>query len=118
MTVKIVRCPTVREKDGLAMSSRNRYLETKEREWATVLYRALSAGAKAMKGGERSAMKVQRVMTGLCKNHPELSIDYLAVCHPLTLEPLKWIERNAVLLGAIRLGKIRLIDNIVCQKTG
>jgi len=118
MTVKIVRCPTVREKDGLAMSSRNRYLGTKEREWATVLYRALSAGVKAMKGGERSAMKVQGVMTGLCKNHPELSIDYLAVCHPLTLEPLKWIERNAVLLGAIRLGKIRLIDNIVCQKTG
>ena len=112
LPVTIIRCPTVREADGLAMSSRNRYLGATERELATVLYRALSAGKKAITDGVRSGKKIQQNMMRLCKKHPELSIDYFTVCHPLTLEPLTRVDREAVLLGALRIGKVRLIDNI------
>ncbi len=113
LPVSIVRCPIIREADGLAMSSRNRYLEATDREVASTLYHALSAGARAIKGGEQSGKKIQHVMARICQQCPSLSVEYLAVCHPQTLEPLQRIDQGAVLLGAVRIGSVRLIDNIL-----
>lgn len=113
MPVKLVRCPTVREADGLAMSSRNRFLGKEERHQATLLYQALSAGKKAIASGERNGEKIQKAMGQVFKKQRNVSIDYLAVCDARTLEPLKRVDGQAVLLGAIRIGPVRLIDNVL-----
>ncbi|GAB1722479.1 MAG: Pantothenate synthetase [Nitrospira sp.] len=104
--------PTVREHDGLALSSRNVYLSACQREAAPVLYRALQAGAAAVRSGERRGALIQRLMTQMIKTEPSVTPEYLAVCDPSTLEPLQTIQRRAILLGAIRLGTVRLLDNM------
>ncbi|NKB81599.1 MAG: pantoate--beta-alanine ligase [Nitrospirales bacterium] len=113
LPVKIVMCPTIRENDGLALSSRNTYLSREQREQATVLYSALKAGKAAIKKGMRSAGQICQIMKRLITNKHIMTIDYLAVCHPLTLEPLTSINGQVILLGALRLGNIRLIDNLL-----
>ncbi|WP_455378927.1 pantoate--beta-alanine ligase [Petrachloros mirabilis] len=109
--VDIVLHPTVRQPDGLALSSRNIYLSPDERRIAPIFYRALQAGRRVIQGGETNAASVHKVMRTVLGAEPGIQIDYLAVCHPETLEPLKTIARRAVLLGAIRIGSVRLIDN-------
>lgn len=104
--------PTVRERDGLALSSRNVYLSAQQREAAPVLYRALQAGAAAIRGGERRGAFIQRLMAHVVKTERSVTPEYLAVCDPSTLEPLQTIQRHAVLLGAIGLGTVRLLDNM------
>lgn len=104
--------PTVRERDGLALSSRNVYLSVQQREIAPVLYRALQAGAAAIRGGERRGERVQRLMAHIIKAERSVTPEYLAVCDPSTLELLPTIQRHAILLGAIRLGTVRLLDNM------
>lgn len=104
--------PTVRERDGLALSSRNVYLSAQQREVAPVLYRALQAGAAAIRGGERRGERVQRLMAHIIKAERSVTPEYLAVCDPSTLELLPTIQRHAILLGAIRLGTVRLLDNM------
>ena len=104
--------PTVRERDGLALSSRNVYLSVHQREIAPVLYRALQAGAAAIRGGERRGERVQRLMAHIIKAERSVTPEYLAVCDPSTLELLPTIQRHAILLGAIRLGTVRLLDNM------
>jgi pantoate--beta-alanine ligase len=104
--------PTVREGDGLALSSRNVYLSAQQREAAPVLYRALRAGVAAIRGGERTGVHVQRLMARIVQAEPSVIPEYLAVCDPSTLEPLSTIQRHAILLGAIRLGTVRLLDNM------
>ena len=104
--------PTVRERDGLALSSRNVYLSAQQREVAPVLYRALQAGAAAIRGGERRGERIQRLMAHIIKAEPSVTAEYLAVCDPSTLELLPTIQRHAILLGAIRLGTVRLLDNM------
>ncbi len=111
--VDIVVHPTIREADGLAMSSRNVYLSEKERRIAPILYRSLQAGAAAIRKGECDGRAVQRVMTGVIRRAPAVTIDYLAACDADTLEPLTRIAGRTVLLGAIRLGSVRLIDNVL-----
>lgn len=111
--IEIVVRPTIRERDGLAMSSRNRYLSREERRIAPVFYHALQAGRQAVERGMTSANSVQKRMRNMIAEEPTVEIDYLAVCDPLTLEPLRNIERQAVLLGAIRIGSVRLIDNLL-----
>ncbi len=111
--VEIVVCPTVRESDGLALSSRNVYLSPEERSRATTLYRALRAGAEAIRKGVTDAEAVQSAMAFVIKPEPALTIDYLAVCDSITLEPLSRVTSRAVLLGAVRLGSVRLIDNLL-----
>ncbi|MGD9850918.1 MAG: pantoate--beta-alanine ligase [Nitrospirales bacterium] len=113
--VKLVRCPTVREADGLALSSRNRFLGKEERLQATLLYQALSAGRKAIAGGERNGGKIQKSMAKVFKEQKNVSIDYLAVCDAQNFEPLKRVDGQAVLLGAIRIGPVRLIDNVLVR---
>jgi pantoate--beta-alanine ligase len=107
--------PTVREHDGLAMSSRNVFLSTEERRLAPVFYQALLAGRRAIESGVTDPEAVQAVMDKILGGEPAIRIDYLAVCDPNTLEPLRSIDRPAVILGAIRLGSVRLIDNVLAR---
>jgi pantoate--beta-alanine ligase len=107
---------TVRERDGMALSSRNVYLSTEERRIAPIFYRALQAGRQAITGGATDVTWVQEVMRKVMAGEPSVQIDYLAICHPTTLEPLTTIDREAVLLGAIRIGSVRLIDNVVVKR--
>lgn len=111
--VEIVVYPTVREEDGLAMSSRNVYLSADERIRATTLYKGLQAGAEIIRRGVADGQAVQSAMTQVLKNEPHMTIDYLAVCDPHTLEPLSAVTSRVVLLGAVRIGSVRLIDNLL-----
>lgn len=108
---RLIVLPTVREADGLALSSRNVYLSAEQRRAAPVLYRALQAGAAAIREGERRAPHIQRRMARLVAEESLATAEYLAVCDPSTLEPLQTVQRHAVLLGAVRIGTVRLLDN-------
>ena len=108
---------TVRERDGLAMSSRNSYLSAEERRIAPIFYKALQAGRQAIADGATDAAWVQEVMRKVIAEKPTVQIEYLAICDPTTLEPLAAINRRAVLLGAIHIGSIRLIDNVVVKRS-
>lgn len=110
--------PTVRERDGLAMSSRNVYLSAENRLVAPVFYQALQAGRQAIERGVRDGKSVQEIMREVLAKESAVHIDYLAVCDPSTLEPLTSIKRQAVLLGAIRIGSVRLIDNVLVRLKG
>ena len=108
----IIVHPTVRESDGLALSSRNVYLSQAERQAAPVLYRGLSAGVHALGKGARVSKDIIRVMAGVIAQERLARVEYLAVCNPVTLEPVTTVRGDCVLLGAIRVGSIRLIDNV------
>jgi pantoate--beta-alanine ligase len=107
--------PTVRERDGLAMSSRNVYLSANEREIAPLLAQALRAGNRAIEGGSRDVITIERQMRQAVKQAPSIQVEYLAVCDPDSLEPLSVVANCAVLLGAVRVGSVRLIDNQVVK---
>jgi pantoate--beta-alanine ligase len=111
--VEIMVRPTVREAHGLAMSSRNVYLTPDERIVASTLHKSLQAGAKAIRNGTTETSAVQSAMAAVVRQEPALTVDYLSVCDPLTLEPLSSVISKAVLLGAVRLGSVRLIDNLM-----
>jgi pantoate--beta-alanine ligase len=111
--IEIVVCPTVREPDGLAMSSRNAYLNPEERQAATVLYRALTAAKIAYEGGERSAGNLRRLMTETLQAEPLARTQYVSCADYDTLEELDQVEGKAVLSMAVFMGKTRLIDNFV-----
>src|SRR5262245_13207582 len=114
--VEIIVRPTVREHDGLAMSSRNVYLSTEERRIAPIFSNALEAGRQAIETGMTDAESIQAIMQKVMAGAPMTQIDYLAVCDLLTLEPLLKIDRQTVLLGAIRIGSVRLIDNVLVSR--
>jgi len=111
--VEIVVCPTVREADGLAMSSRNTYLNPQERQAATVLFRALSAAKAAYEGGEREAGILRGVMRETVQAEPLARLQYVSCADYDTLEELERIMGKSLLSMAVRLGKTRLIDNFV-----
>jgi pantoate--beta-alanine ligase len=111
-------CRTVRDRDGLALSSRNEYLSPAERRAAPVLYAALQAGSAAIRGGARTAARVINTMEAIVGKEPLVRKDYLAVCDPDSLEPLDRVTGKAVLLGAIQIGSIRLIDNVIVKGKG
>lgn len=110
LPIAIVVCPTVREVDGLALSSRNRYLSPEERSAATVLYRALSAAARAYAGGEREAGALRRQMAGVLAGEPLARPDYVSVADTETLEELEHMDRPALASLAVRFPSARLID--------
>jgi pantoate--beta-alanine ligase len=110
---RVVVHPTIREPDGLALSSRNIYLSPTERQAAPLLYRGLQAGAHAIRTGTRSGPQIIQIMKRLIAREPLARIDYLAVCDPASLEPLSTVRSRCVLLGALRVGTIRLIDNLL-----
>ena len=114
MPVRVVACPTVREPSGLACSSRNRALSSREREEAVKLYQALYLGRelveqKLMKDSARLAKRLKQVLTAV----PKSRIEYISVVDPVTLAPMQKIRRPALLAAAWWIGKTRLIDNVV-----
>jgi pantoate--beta-alanine ligase len=110
---EIVACPTVREPDGLAVSSRNAYLSAAERERATALYRALSAGRAAFQAGRRDPAAVEAAARDLLEDVPGVEPDYVALVEEATFEPAKQAEPGQVLAAAARVGRTRLIDNVI-----
>lgn len=113
MPITIVACPTVREPDGLAMSSRNAYLDREEREAAAVLSRALFEAQRLFEAGERSADELRSAMVRVIESEPRARLDYVAIAHPQTLAALETVHDGCVALGAIRIGGTRLIDNVL-----
>ena len=113
MNLEIVVVPTVRESNGLAMSSRNTYLNPEERQAATVLFKALSLARELWQGGEKDADKIRHQMTSLIHKEPLAKIDYVSIADANTLEELKKIDRPAIVFLAVRIGKTRLIDNVI-----
>ena len=109
--LEIVVLPTVREADGLALSSRNVLLQPEERRQALVLSQAIVAAQAAVRSGERDADKVRGDIEAQIRSVPLAVVDYVAVCDPDNLEPLTRISGRAVALVAARFGAIRLIDN-------
>lgn len=110
---EIVVAPTSREADGLAMSSRNSYLDAAQRASATVLSRALFAMREAFRHGERRAESLVSTGRAVMDGERAASIDYLAVADPLTLEPVEDATERSIAMVAARIGKTRLIDNVV-----
>jgi pantoate--beta-alanine ligase len=110
---EIVACPTVRERDGLAVSSRNAHLSASERERATALYRALSAARAVFQAGQRDPAAVEAAARDLLEDAPGVEPDYVALVDPATFEPAKQAEPGQVLATAARVGRTRLIDNVI-----
>jgi pantoate--beta-alanine ligase len=111
--VELVVCPTIREPDGLAMSSRNTFLSDAERQAATVLYRALNAAKAKYEQGERNAETLRSVMRAAVRAEPLAYEQYVSAADPETLCELQLIDKTVLLSLAVRIGKARLIDNMV-----
>ncbi|NOZ23477.1 MAG: pantoate--beta-alanine ligase [Planctomycetes bacterium] len=116
MSVEIKVLPTVREPDGLAMSSRNVHLSEDERKQALCLFRALSRGREMVEAGERDTGKIVTEMKQFIDGNPLARIDYVAIADPDRLEKREQVEPGDVALVAVRIGKTRLIDNMILLK--
>jgi len=115
---EIVVVKTVREESGLAMSSRNARLSSEERQKASIIFQALREAKLAAKEGERNAVKIAEIVREKIEIEPLARIDYVAVVDNETLEPIKKIGEDAVLIAvAVRFGNTRLIDNTVISRT-
>jgi pantoate--beta-alanine ligase len=115
---EIVVLPIVREESGLAMSSRNAYLDSAQRQAATVLHRALSQARAAYDEGERNATGLLELVRATIEAQPLARIDYVGINDAVTLESLEKLDdRPALLSLAVFFGKTRLIDNVVLEKT-
>ena len=113
MNLEVVTCPTIREEDGLAMSSRNVYLSYEDRQSATVLYRSLMLANDLYQQGERNAETLRKDIVRLIKTEELAKIDYVSVADPVTLDELEEITGKALVSMAVKFGKTRLIDNVV-----
>jgi len=111
--IEIVICPIVREPDGLALSSRNVYLDAEQRKAATVLYRSLSAAKNAYEDGERDAEKLRQIMKDVLTSEPLAQMQYVSCADYDTLEELETVTGKTLLSMAVFMGKTRLIDNFV-----
>ncbi len=110
LPLEIVPCPTVREADGLAMSSRNRRLGPEDRKEAAALYEALQAAATS---GRPSAAGVVAAARAVLDQHPAVRVQYLEVVHPQTFEPVDTVSSEALIVVAAQVGSVRLIDNCI-----
>ncbi len=113
MGLQIVPVPIVRESDGLAMSSRNSYLNTQERKAATVLFRALKSAESIIDNGERDASTIISEMEKMISSEPLATIDYISIVDLEDLEDVETLEGKILIALAVRIGKARLIDNII-----
>lgn len=113
--IKIIVAPTMREQDGLAMSSRNMYLSSTERKESTVLYQSLQLAKQLIDNGERSCSKLISEMTKLITSKSSASVDYISIASALTLQEFSNLktEDNVLISLAVRIGSTRLIDNIL-----
>jgi pantoate--beta-alanine ligase len=114
--VRLVFAETVREHDGLAMSSRNAYLSAEERKLAPALHRALRAGVEAVTHGIHDVAGVEHLMRKFMEETPSIGVDYLALVDPLTFEAPADFARDLLVCGAVRIGRTRLIDNIRIER--
>jgi pantoate--beta-alanine ligase len=115
MNLEVVICPTIREPDGLAMSSRNVYLNPEERRAAVVLYQSLRLAQKLWARGERNAERIRKEMIALIKKQPLGKIDYVSVADNETLEELETVSPPTLVSLAVKFGRARLIDNVVLE---
>ena len=117
MDIKIIGVPTVREPDGLAMSSRNAYLTDEQRPSALSLKKSLDLATEMVRSGEQNAKKIIKAVRELIKSHPFTEIDYVSICDPVTLEEIDTITDEALLAIAVKIGgTTRLIDNCILGK--
>jgi pantoate--beta-alanine ligase len=115
MNLEVIACPTIREPDGLAMSSRNSYLKPDERKAAPVLYQSLKLAEKLYSEGERNAEKIRREMMSLIQQQPAADIDYISIADNETLDEVDEITRPVLVSLAVKIGKPRLIDNLILE---
>lgn len=115
MNLEIIVVPTVRESDGLAMSSRNIHLNAEERQAATILFSALTLAQQLWKKGEKNAESLRQEMVSVISREPLAKIDYVSIANAETLEELSEIDGPALASMAVRIGKTRLIDNVVLE---
>ncbi len=113
---EIVACPTVREPDGLAVSSRNAYLSAEERVRATALHRALRAGLQAWRQGVREPAGIEAAAAAMLQATPGIEVQYVALVDPGGFEPVQKAEAGHLLAVAARVGPARLIDNLVLEE--
>ncbi|RLB43942.1 MAG: pantoate--beta-alanine ligase [Deltaproteobacteria bacterium] len=116
MDIQIIGVPTVRETDGLAMSSRNAYLTKEQRPSALSLKKSLDLASKMVGEGQQRASEIKKAIEGLIKSHPFTEIDYVSICDPVTLEEIETIGEKALLALAVKVGNTRLIDNCILEK--
>jgi len=115
MNLEVVSLPTLREPDGLAMSSRNIYLNPGQRQAAIVLYRALSLAQELWMREEKDAVRLRQQMADLIRKEPLANIDYISIADAETLDELETVRTPALVSLAVKIGSTRLIDNIVLQ---
>lgn len=114
--VTVIAVPTVREPDGLAMSSRNRHLNPEERQIATVLYQALQMAQREIASGAENSEEVRKHALGLLNSRGGLRVEYFEIVDPGELQPVDRIKGPVLVAGAIWTGSTRLIDNILCHR--
>jgi len=118
MPLEIVVCPTVREPDGLAVSSRNRYLSPQQRRDATALYRALEKCRELIDAGAADADEIREQMRAILAPIPDLEVEYISFVDAESLQELQRVQGRVLIALAARLGPARLIDNILVDKAG
>lgn len=111
--IEIIGCPTIREPDGLAMSSRNSYLTPEQRTYALSIFKSLNKGQALLKSGTKDAEKIIGTAKALIKSHPATEIDYISICDLETLDDIKIIDKPVLMALAVKVGKARLIDNMI-----
>lgn len=111
--IELVIMPTIRDKDGLALSSRNTYLNPRERKSALVLYQSLQLSKQLLDSGEKQAKKIISQMNDLIKEEKLIQPQYIEIVNSQTLEPVERIEKEVLIALAVKTGKTRLIDNIL-----
>ena len=116
MDIRIIGVPTVREPDGLAMSSRNSYLSPEERKSALSLKKSMDLALDLFRGGENSSGAIIDAVRSLILSHPFTEIDYVEICDPVTLDSVDEPGEGDLLALAVRVGKTRLIDNCLLRK--
>lgn len=113
MDVEIVEVPTVREADGLAMSSRNKYLNPEERKSALCIKKSIDMALKMAKEGELNSTSIRNSIKDLINSFPFTTIDYINICDPETLEDIERLKNKSLLAMAVKVGSTRLIDNCI-----
>ena len=118
MPIDVIGCPTVREHDGIALSSRNAYLSPTHREQACCLYWSLCEAQRLIAGGERDAEQVRQALRAIINAAGPSSIDYAEIADPQTMQPVERIEGAVLVALAVRIGGTRLIDNLQVDPRG
>jgi pantoate--beta-alanine ligase len=113
LDIEVIGAPTVRESGGLAMSSRNTYLTPDQRISALSLNKSLQKAQRLVENGLKDADKIINTAAELIRSHPETEIDYITICDPETLDDMKTIDKPALMALAVKIGKARLIDNMI-----